>query len=734
MKRLRCAGALAAAVGFGSVAMIHPGIALADPSADPGGASQVESPGSGDPGSKTGSEVVSSGGSAPPMGAGSVVAGSGSDVSSGPGQASGSTTSSFDPAPGVSIQSSGGALTSVLYGTDPGHPEATTVGDSSAGGSSTASTSSASTSSASTSTATTTSAPATTTPVAAQSVSAVEPVEPAVAVTETRVAARGVAAPSGDVVRAGIVDDVLASTSSTPARTTISLLAAANGTPSGAGDHSSTVGGAAEPVLVAARPPAATPTDDGPAPEPVATFTGILAAALAPLVVPVPGSPVDAPTLWVVLAWVRRQSEGVPVGRGRSPVAAPRQTEMVLADPAAPRAVVDGVDRTTGRVQGHVDLGGSEPDGSPTHALVGHLDPRVGAATVDPDSGQWTFTPTPAARLATHLQLGAGVVTFAVGTSDGRTVDVEAPVDPAEAVVTGTIDVGSGLTYGMAVIGDRLYVLNGSDDAAGNGSVKVVDAPTRSVVGSVEVGGMPFAMAASGRMLYVGNADDGTVSVIDSRTNAVVDVVHVGANPFGLEATADHLYVADLAGTVSVIDLADNTELVRIPVGGDPFALAATADRVYVTNYGGGTVAVLDSTTNTAEGAETAGYPYYAAVVGKRLYVVNVATNALTVVDRSTTTAVDVDPKTRALDAIPPDAAPVDMVVRGDRLYLSNIHCGTVTVVDVATNRTVENVGVGIQPGLIAASRDGRTVYVSDVMGGTVRVITSVRHAAQSTV
>ena len=113
------------------------------------------------------------------------------------------------------------------------------------------------------------------------------------------------------------------------------------------------------------------------------------------------------------------------------------------------------------------------------------------------------------------------------------------------------------------------------------------------------------------------------------------------------------------------------------------------------------------------------------------MYVVNVATNALTVVDGSTTTAVEVDPATRALDAIPPDAAPVDMIVRGDRLYVSNINCGTVTVVDVATNHTVATVGVGIQPGLMAASRDGRTVYVSDVMSGTVRVITSVRHAAR---
>jgi DNA-binding beta-propeller fold protein YncE len=31
----------------------------------------------------------------------------------------------------------------------------------------------------------------------------------------------------------------------------------------------------------------------------------------------------------------------------------------------------------------------------------------------------------------------------------------------------------------------------------------------------------------------------------------------------------------------------------------------------------------------------------------------------------------------------------------------------------------------------MTATPDGRTIYVADVMGGTVRVITSVRHAAE---
>lgn len=716
---LRCVGALVVAFGLGAAAVTYPGIVAAEPSAEPPpGASQVESPGSGDPDSKTEPEVVSSGGSTPPVGAGSVAAGSGSDEASGPGQASGSTATTSEPAPGVSVRSSGGALISSLYEVVQGEAS-TTVGQ-------TAEDQSAPDDS-----------PVTATPTAEQVdvptpevESAPAPV-PAAAVQDEAGTAR---VPAWDVP-AGKPNDAVASAISAIPPAVVALVGGATRIPLAEGDVELAAAGdrgTTEPTFVAARAVPTAPDDDTSPREPAGTFSEVLAAALAPFVLPVPGSPVEAPTLWAVLAWVRRQSELGAVRQRQTVVAVPRQTTLVLAEPIIPGAVVDRVDHTTGRVVGHVELEDSDPGDGPTYSLAGRLDRRLGVVTVDADSGQWAFTPTAAARLAAHLDLGDGIAAFAVAASDGRTVDVRVPVDPAEAAVTGTIDVGTGLTYGMAVIGDRLYVLNGSADAAGNGSVKVVDAATRMVVGSVEVGSMPFALAAGPKTLYVGNADDGTVSVVDARTNAVVDVIDVGANPCGLEVTADHLYVADLAGTVSVIDLADNTELVRIPVGGDPFALAATADRVYVTNYAGGTVAVLDKTTNTADHADTAGYPYAAAVVGGRLYVVNVATNALTVVDGSTTTAVDVDPKTRALDAIPPNAAPVDMVVRGDRLYLSNIHRGTVTVVDVATNRVVENVEVGIQPGLMAASRDGRTVYVSDVMGGTVRVITSVRHAAPS--
>ena len=497
--------------------------------------------------------------------------------------------------------------------------------------------------------------------------------------------------------------------------------------------------GSGQVAVVDATMAAAQPNDGGPPDDPEAdestsatdslsVITGVLAAALAPLVATLPGSAADEAALWAVIAWTRRQFERGTLDPKRGLLADPQQTEKIDDDGAAPRAVVDGIDRVTGRVSGRLEVG-DDGSGGLTYTLVEPIDRRVGVVGVNGRTGTWTFTPRQVTRLAAQLSLAGGVVPFAIALSDGRTVQVRAPVDPAEAAVTDTITVGDGLTYGLAAVGDRLCVLNGSGDAAGNGSVKIIDTSTKAVVGSVEVGSMPFALAVRGRSLYVGNADDGTVSVVDVAAVKVVDVIDVGANPFGLDVTGDRLYVADHAGTVSVIDLNDNSEMVRIPIDGGPFGVAATADRVYVTDYAGGTVAVVDRATNTAVD-QVAGYPYFAAVIGDRLYVANSATNALTVIDGSMTSVVDLAANVRAVDAVPSGAAPVDIIVRGDRMYVSNVNRATVTVLDVATNQPVETIEVGIQPGLITATPDGRTIYVADVMDGIVRVISSVRHAA----
>jgi YVTN family beta-propeller protein len=461
--------------------------------------------------------------------------------------------------------------------------------------------------------------------------------------------------------------------------------------------------------------------------------TNFLTAALAPFIVPLPGSPVDQPTQWAVLAWLRKQSARNVLDRRPNLVVDPQRTEQVdtRSDAAdTPRATVESIDAVTGRVRGGV---GATDHRRLHYELAEPIDRRLGSVTVDRHTGQWTFAPRQPTRLAAALGPDNGVVEFSIVGSDGRTVDVRAPVDPAEAAVTGAIDLGHGLIYGLAAVADRLYVLNGASDTGGNGSVTVVDTSTRTVAGSIEVGGMPSGIAVGGRRLYVGNTDDGTVSVVDVASNEVVDVIDVGANPFGLEVSGDRLYVADHAGTVSVIDLGDNAELARIPVAGNPFAVAATADRLYVTDYAGATVAVVDRATNTAvdPGADVGAYPFYAAVVGRRLYVVNTATNALTIIDETGDTVMGLDVAAGSPDPVPAGAAPVELLVRGDRLYVSNVNCGAVAVIDVASGEPVDTIAVGIHPGLLTATADGRTVYVADVLSGTVRVITSVRHIAE---
>ena len=486
-KRLRCAGVLAVVFGVGAAAMTYPGIAAAEPTAEPSpGVSQVESSGSGDPDSETEPGVVSSGGSTPPVGAGSVGAGSGSDASSDPDQAlgsTGSTGSTTEPAPGVSIRSSGGALTSSEY------EQGSSDGASSPSG---------------------------TEPIAQESV-AQEQAAPQDSPVATPPTAEQVAIPTPEAAPVAVpteaaavhddakaarafTSDVIAATSNRVVVTMISSIPLATVSFGGGGGAGTFFGaavgaqtsvdehGSAHATAVAARGVSTAPDEDS-AREPVRTFTGVLSAVLAPFVVPMPGSPADTPALWAVLAWVRRQSERGVVDHRQVSVADPQRTELVDADPLAPGAVVDRVDRMSGRVAGHVNVvdhpsPSADVSADPlTYSLVRQVDRRLGAVTVDADSGQWAFTPTQAARLAAHLNPDDAVAMFAVAASDGQTVDVRAPVDSAEAAVTDTIVVGSGLTYGLAVIGDRLYVLNGSDDAAGNGSVKVVDTATRTVVG-----------------------------------------------------------------------------------------------------------------------------------------------------------------------------------------------------------------------------------------------------------
>jgi YVTN family beta-propeller protein len=126
--------------------------------------------------------------------------------------------------------------------------------------------------------------------------------------------------------------------------------------------------------------------------------------------------------------------------------------------------------------------------------------------------------------------------------------------------------------------GRLLYVVCQDSD-----EVRVVDAQSSKVIGSVQVGHMPSGIAISpdGRQLYVTNAWSDTLSVIDVATLQVVQTLATGSEPNGVLSDRDGttLYVANrLSGDVSVIDLKSGQETKRLLAGRGASYLALSPD------------------------------------------------------------------------------------------------------------------------------------------------------------
>jgi len=117
--------------------------------------------------------------------------------------------------------------------------------------------------------------------------------------------------------------------------------------------------------------------------------------------------------------------------------------------------------------------------------------------------------------------------------------------------------------------------------------VRVVDAQSNKVVGSVPVGRLPRGIAQSvdGRQLFVTNAWSDTVSVIDVATLKVIRTLPTGYEPTGivLDRSGTALYVANrLSGDISVIDVATGQEIKRLLAGRGASYLAPSPDGKWI--------------------------------------------------------------------------------------------------------------------------------------------------------
>lgn len=122
-------------------------------------------------------------------------------------------------------------------------------------------------------------------------------------------------------------------------------------------------------------------------------------------------------------------------------------------------------------------------------------------------------------------------------------------------------------------------------------SVAVVDPSRNRVVGDVQVGSRPIAIAFGAGAVWVANADSGTVSRLDPETHEVVATIGIGGAPASdIAVGAGSVWVVTGSdGTLVRIDPRTNSRVETIPLGGPntlapagAYALAASRDAVWV--------------------------------------------------------------------------------------------------------------------------------------------------------
>ncbi len=470
----------------------------------------------------------------------------------------------------------------------------------------------------------------------------------------------------------------------------------------------------AEPVEVVAAP-----VDEVPD-----LMAGVLAwVGLGPVSADAPAlPPVEAPALWGLLEFARRQEQQTLSNRAPT----------IAYDPTANVELADGT------IVG--DLRAVDPDGDALTFTVTQK-PEHGTVVVHRDG---TFTYTPDAEFARYesdtftIDISDGLATRVSDPADSLKVTLHRPpqlydplagaddIDPSPDVkvfpkVVDTVDVGDPNEMAVSPDGTRLYVTN-AGLFSGN-TVTVIDTASNSVVATITVGNNPREVVVSpdGGTAYVANAGDGTVSVIDTTTNTVTTTISVGVVPDGLAVSpdGDTLYVTQNDGTVSVIDTTDNNSVTTIAVGQNSHNLAVSPDggTVYVTNTDDDTVSVIDLGTNSVTTIAVGDDPLGIAVTpdGARVYVTNANDDTVSVIDTATNSVTTI-----AVGDFPEE---VTVSADGAYAYVVNGSDGTVSVIDTATNVVIGTIAVGSSPSGVAVSPDGDTLYVANHGDDTVSVI-----------
>ena len=227
--------------------------------------------------------------------------------------------------------------------------------------------------------------------------------------------------------------------------------------------------------------------------------------------------------------------------------------------------------------------------------------------------------------------------------------------------------------------------------------------------------------------LFVTNERDDTVSVIDSRTHQLVATVEVGGRPRGIGFSPDRskVYVAlGNENAIGVIDTQSLEVLKKIPAGSDPEAFDVHPNgRIYLSNEDDGKATVLNPETGEIEAEIEVGIePEGVAVTpdGKKVMVTSESTNMVHVISV---------PEHEIVANILVGARPREVAFSDDGRY-GYVTCevgGEIVKFDVETNKIVQRKKLRreirlVKPKGIRRGPDGR-FWIATGRGDMVAVL-----------
>ncbi|SFS76842.1 YncE family protein [Marininema halotolerans] len=256
-----------------------------------------------------------------------------------------------------------------------------------------------------------------------------------------------------------------------------------------------------------------------------------------------------------------------------------------------------------------------------------------------------------------------------------------------------------------------------------------------------------------GVFLYVANASTNNVAVFNIQNNRQVASIPTGENPVyvaigRVPGVGIRGFVTNFeSSSVTVFDpLTNNVIGPPIPVGKGPegIALNPTGTKAFVPNLSDGTVSVINTRRReVADTIQVGEQPVLLAICSipsqraPQAYVANFGSNSVTQINTRTNATVG--------RPIPVGRGPIGVTClpNGERVYVANGGSlsgnqdesnHTVSVVSTRLRRVVKTITVGENPEALAATCDGRWVYVPNRVSNTVSVIATRNNRVVKTI